>query len=147
MIARSNHAGITYVAFTATPKSKTLELFGRRPIPDQAAGPSNLPEAFHVYSMRLTAPAQRMVRHRRQEIGSKMGIARGSWNGRSPEQTWRGITLSGSFPMGCATLGFLPGYDSEAFWTACTRLAISGSRLHSFPGKNGLAIQFTRQEE
>jgi type I restriction enzyme R subunit len=52
MTARSNHAGITYVAFTATPKAKTLELFGRRPNPDQPAGPGNLPEAFHVYSMR-----------------------------------------------------------------------------------------------
>ncbi len=45
-------AGITYVAFTATPKSKTMELFGRKPKPDEAAGPDNLPEAFHVYSMR-----------------------------------------------------------------------------------------------
>jgi type I restriction enzyme R subunit len=39
-------AGITYVAFTATPKAKTLELFGRTP------GPDMMPEAFHVYSMR-----------------------------------------------------------------------------------------------
>ena len=45
-------AGITYVAFTATPKAKTLELFGRRPHPDQPAGPDNLPAPFHVYSMR-----------------------------------------------------------------------------------------------
>ncbi len=45
-------AGITYIAFTATPKAKTLELFGRRPDPDQPAGPTNLPAAFHVYSMR-----------------------------------------------------------------------------------------------
>jgi type I restriction enzyme R subunit len=45
-------AGITYVAFTATPKSKTLELFGRRPNPALPAGPDNLPAAFHVYSMR-----------------------------------------------------------------------------------------------
>ena len=44
--------GITYVAFTATPKAKTLELFGRRPHPDQPAGPDNLPAPFHVYSMR-----------------------------------------------------------------------------------------------
>jgi type I restriction enzyme R subunit len=35
--------GITYVAFTATPKAKTLELFGRRPHPDQPAGPDNMP--------------------------------------------------------------------------------------------------------
>lgn len=52
MAARANDAGITYVAFTATPKAKTLELFGCRPNPDHAAGPGNLPTAFHVYSMR-----------------------------------------------------------------------------------------------
>jgi type I restriction enzyme R subunit len=52
MAARANDKGITYVAFTATPKAKTLELFGRRPNPDQPAGPGNLPEPFHVYSMR-----------------------------------------------------------------------------------------------
>jgi type I restriction enzyme R subunit len=44
--------GVTFVAFTATPKSKTLELFGRRPNPDAPAGPENLPQPFHVYSMR-----------------------------------------------------------------------------------------------
>ena len=52
MAARANDAGVTYVAFTATPKAKTLELFGRRPNPDAPAGPGNLPAAFHVYSMR-----------------------------------------------------------------------------------------------
>ncbi len=52
MTARTADTGITYVAFTATPKAKTLELFGRRPEPDQPAGPTNVPEAFHVYSMR-----------------------------------------------------------------------------------------------
>lgn len=56
MTARASEAGsssaITYVAFTATPKAKTLELFGRRPDPDLPAGPNNLPEPFHVYSMR-----------------------------------------------------------------------------------------------
>lgn len=44
--------GITYVAFTATPKAKTLELFGRRPDPSKPAGKDNLPVAFHTYSMR-----------------------------------------------------------------------------------------------
>jgi len=52
MSARASDNCITYVAFTATPKAKTLELFGRRPKPDQAAGPDNLPAPFHVYSMR-----------------------------------------------------------------------------------------------
>lgn len=49
MAARSGDSagakGLTYVAFTATPKQKTLELFGR-------PGPDGLPQPFHVYSMR-----------------------------------------------------------------------------------------------
>lgn len=56
MTAKAGEAGapsaVTYVAFTATPKAKTLELFGRKPNPDQPAGPDNLPAPFHVYSMR-----------------------------------------------------------------------------------------------
>lgn len=52
MAARAGESGVTYVAFTATPKGKTLELFGRKPDPDQPPGPGNLPSAFHVYSMR-----------------------------------------------------------------------------------------------
>jgi type I restriction enzyme R subunit len=52
MAARAGDTGITYVAFTATPKAKTLEIFGRRPDPSLPAAPGNLPEAFHVYSMR-----------------------------------------------------------------------------------------------
>ncbi|MDN7431026.1 type I restriction endonuclease subunit R [Burkholderia sp. AU45388] len=45
MEARTGVKGLTYIAFTATPKQKTLELFGR-------PGPDGLPEPFHVYSMR-----------------------------------------------------------------------------------------------
>ncbi|HEV2623017.1 MAG TPA: DEAD/DEAH box helicase family protein [Frateuria sp.] len=45
MVARAGAKGLTYVAFTATPKQKTLELFGR-------PGPDGLPQPFHVYSMR-----------------------------------------------------------------------------------------------
>lgn len=52
MASRASDKGITYVAFTATPKAKTLELFGRRPDPTQPASETNLPEPFHVYSMR-----------------------------------------------------------------------------------------------
>ncbi|WP_422929147.1 type I restriction endonuclease subunit R [Singulisphaera sp. PoT] len=43
---------LTYVAFTATPKAKTMELFGRRPDPTRPASATNLPAPFHVYSMR-----------------------------------------------------------------------------------------------
>jgi type I restriction enzyme R subunit len=53
MAARADQdAGITYVVFTATPKGKTLELFGRRPDPTRPAGKDNLSAAFHVYAMR-----------------------------------------------------------------------------------------------
>ena len=52
MATRAADKGITYVAFTATPKAKTLELFGRRPNPDLPASADNLPAPFHVYSMR-----------------------------------------------------------------------------------------------
>lgn len=45
MAARAGESGITFVAFTATPKTKTLELFGTK----DADG---LPKPFHVYSMR-----------------------------------------------------------------------------------------------
>jgi type I restriction enzyme R subunit len=52
MAARAGEAGISYVAFTATPKTKTMEIFGTRPDATQPAGPGNLPAPFHVYSMR-----------------------------------------------------------------------------------------------
>lgn len=52
MAARAREDGITYVAFTATPKAKTLEIFGRRPDPSKPAGEGNMPEPFHVYGMR-----------------------------------------------------------------------------------------------
>jgi type I restriction enzyme R subunit len=52
MAGRSAESGITYVAFTATPKAKTLELFGRRPHPELPASADNLPAPFHVYGMR-----------------------------------------------------------------------------------------------
>ena len=52
MAARAADRGITFVAFTATPKNKTLELFGTRPTPAQPPGPGNVPQPFHVYAMR-----------------------------------------------------------------------------------------------
>lgn len=43
---RAVSSNISYFAFTATPKGKTLELFGRRPSPDEAPAP------FHIYTMK-----------------------------------------------------------------------------------------------
>ncbi|MFZ6870463.1 type I restriction endonuclease subunit R [Undibacterium sp. Di27W] len=50
--SRRASKNLSYLAFTATPKTKTLELFGRRPRPDEQASKTNKPAAFHVYSMR-----------------------------------------------------------------------------------------------
>ena len=49
MTARGRQAGISFFAFTATPKPKTLELFGQR-----VTGPDGADryEPFHLYSMR-----------------------------------------------------------------------------------------------
>jgi type I restriction enzyme R subunit len=43
--SRKRPANVSYYAFTATPKPKTMELFGR-------IGENGTPEPFHVYSMR-----------------------------------------------------------------------------------------------
>jgi type I restriction enzyme R subunit len=45
MKARGRQANISYFAFTATPKHKTLEIFGQ-------PGPDGDPKPFHLYSMR-----------------------------------------------------------------------------------------------
>jgi len=45
MQSRGRQPNLSFFAFTATPKGKTLELFGR-------TGTSGTPEAFHLYSMR-----------------------------------------------------------------------------------------------
>jgi len=52
MAERVKENAITYVAFTATPKAKTLEIFGQRLNQNEPVGIGNLPEPFHVYSMR-----------------------------------------------------------------------------------------------
>ncbi len=43
---------LSYFAFTATPKTKTLELFGRLPHPTEPPSTTNKPVSYHVYSMR-----------------------------------------------------------------------------------------------
>jgi type I restriction enzyme R subunit len=45
MASRGQQPNLSFFAFTATPKGKTLQLFGR-------LGGSGKPEAFHLYSMR-----------------------------------------------------------------------------------------------
>ena len=49
--SRRASGNLSFFAFTATPKPKTLELFGRLPRPDEVPSVTNKPEAFHVYSI------------------------------------------------------------------------------------------------
>ena len=50
--ARGAKSNLSYYAFTATPKPKTLELFGTLPKPNEPASKENKPQAFHEYTMR-----------------------------------------------------------------------------------------------
>lgn len=50
--ARKGSNKISYFAFTATPKGKTLELFGRPEKSGEPLSDNNKPLPFHVYSMR-----------------------------------------------------------------------------------------------
>ncbi|MFA9373307.1 MAG: type I restriction endonuclease subunit R [Poseidonibacter sp.] len=50
--AKANSANLSYYAFTATPKPKTLEMFGVLPDPTQPPSIENKPLAFHHYSMK-----------------------------------------------------------------------------------------------
>ena len=50
--SRTASDNLSYYAFTATPKTKTLEMFGVRPDPTQPASATNKPQAFHLYTMR-----------------------------------------------------------------------------------------------
>ncbi|MBU0626047.1 DEAD/DEAH box helicase family protein [Patescibacteria group bacterium] len=50
--ARANTKNLSFYAFTATPKPKTLEMFGVLPDPTRAPAEDNKPQAFHLYTMR-----------------------------------------------------------------------------------------------
>lgn len=52
LAARKQSKNLSYFAFTATPKPKTLELFGNVPDPTLPASSTNKPVACHVYSMK-----------------------------------------------------------------------------------------------
>ena len=43
---------LSFYAFTATPKPKTLEMFGVLPNPNEPPSQTNKPQAFHLYSMK-----------------------------------------------------------------------------------------------
>ncbi|MDD2411323.1 MAG: type I restriction endonuclease [Bacteroidales bacterium] len=50
--ARGQQSNISFFAFTATPKYKTLQVFGHKDQPDGKAGTEGKPQPFHLYSMR-----------------------------------------------------------------------------------------------
>ena len=133
MAARANDAGITYVAFTATPKSKTLELFGRRPNPALPAGPENLPARVPCL---FDAPSHRGRIHprRAEELHAvQPGVqARQRWQGvgRDGGGTQRGD--EGHHALGAAASvqhqpesagggGALPRECCRRYWKAAPR--------------------------
>jgi type I restriction enzyme R subunit len=50
--SRSASNSLSFYAFTATPKTKTLEMFGVLPKPNEAPSQTNKPQAFHLYTMK-----------------------------------------------------------------------------------------------
>lgn len=50
--SRGAPKNVSFFAFTATPKAKTLQIFGRTPDPKRPASDKNKPESFHVYTMK-----------------------------------------------------------------------------------------------
>ena len=50
--AEGNRRNISFYAFTATPKEKTLQLFGTLPDPSLPPSETNLPQPFHIYTMK-----------------------------------------------------------------------------------------------
>ena len=59
MLSHGHHKNLSFFAFTATPKSKTLQLFGEK-LPDGRIVP------FHVYSMRQAIEEGRFEEFRRE---------------------------------------------------------------------------------
>ena len=50
--SRGAPGNVSFFAFTATPKGKTLQIFGRCPDPKRQPSDQNKPAAFHVYTMK-----------------------------------------------------------------------------------------------
>ena len=79
--------GITYIAFTATPKPKTMELFGRRPRPEEPAGPDNTPGPFDVYSMRQAIEEGFILEVLQNYITYKMAFRLQNGDGREMDES------------------------------------------------------------
>ena len=123
MEARLQPANVSFFAFTATPKAKTLELFGREP-----GRRRQLPEPFHVYSMQqaieegfildvlqelhalqagLPAGAQRARSYDDQEVEKARGLeAAGALGAAAPVQhrarRWRSSSSTSAQKVGAA---------------------------------------------
>jgi len=105
MAARANDAGITYVAFTATPKAKMLELFGRRPSQNVGRDSSrqndvglkpDLPAPFHVYSMRQAIEEGFILDVLKNYTPYKLAFKLANGQARSPSPQSSGGTTSHS---------------------------------------------------
>ena len=93
MEARLQPDNVSFFAFTATPKAKTLELFGRKP------DPVSPPEPFHVYSMQQAIEEEFILdvlkNYTPYQAGLPAGVSRGG-NGRAGGGEGRGTEAAGA---------------------------------------------------
>ena len=111
LAARGGSQNISYFAFTATPKAKTLELFGRPPKPHLPISDENKPEPFHVYTMRQAI-----------EEGSSLTCC-----GTTPTTSWR------------SSWRWIAKYDAEVDSKKAKRKLSQWVRLH--PHNIGQKVQ------
>lgn len=90
MAAKTDDSGITYIAFTATPKAKTLETFGRLADPNKPPNKENLPEPFHVYSMQQAIEEEFILdvldNYTAYKLAFRLATGGKEWNEKEVEQ-------------------------------------------------------------
>ena len=99
MAAKANDAGITYVAFTATPKAKTLENFGRVADPTKPKGEDNLPQPFHVYSMQQAIEEEFILDVLRNYISYKLAFKLANERNGASHRYGHGTPAASAVPL------------------------------------------------
>ncbi len=100
--SRRASPNLSYLAFTATPKTKTLELFGRLPDPSLPPSKTNKPQAYHVYSMRQAIEEGFILdvlkNYTNYKVAYNLAMKIADKDGRSRKQKGQGQTQSVGAP-------------------------------------------------
>ena len=70
----------SFLAFTATPKGKTLEVFGRPTDPTLPMGKANLPRPFHLYTMRQAIEEGFILNYTPYRVAYKLAHGGKDWD-------------------------------------------------------------------